>query len=205
MRSVRFYFSFRSPYAWLAFRALPAALQGLPVEVQRIPVFPPPEYPNDPTAVPAKIDYILEHDMPRLAEGYGLELGPVPAPFDTAWIRPHAIWLYADDQGAGDAFGREAFAARFSRSEDLGDAKVQSEVARACGLDPEAAVAAAADPALHRRIQLGFVQALEDGVFGVPFCVYEGQRFWGHDRIPWLVRAIRRDADLEVGPIELGA
>lgn len=205
MRTVRFYFSFRSPYAWLAFRALPEALRGLPVEVQWIPVFPPPEYLNDPAAVPAKLEYIVEHDLPRLAEGYGLELSPVAAPFDTDWIRPHSMWLYADDQGAGEAFGREAFAARFSRGEDLGDTKVQAEIARACGLDPEAAVAAGVDPELHQRIQQGFVQGFKDGIFGVPLFVYEGERFWGHDRISWLVRAIRRDAGLEVAPIELGA
>lgn len=204
MSTVRFYFSFRSPYAWIAFRALPEALRGLPVEVQRIPVFPPPYYPNDPGAVPAKIDYIMQHDLPRLAEGYGLPLSAAPAPLDADWIRPHAMWLYADDHQAGDAFGREAFAARFSRGEDLGDEKVQAEIARTCGLDPEAAVAAGQDPALHQRVQLGFVQGAQDGIFGVPFFVYEGQRFWGHDRIAWLVRAIRRDAGLELSPVELG-
>jgi hypothetical protein len=31
-----------------------------------------------------------------------------------------------------------------------------------------------------------------DGVFGFPFFVYAGQKFWGNDRVEWLVRAIQQ-------------
>ncbi len=55
MDHVRFYFSFRSPYAWLAFHQAPPALRELPVELKLVPVFPPPDFPNDPTAVPNKM------------------------------------------------------------------------------------------------------------------------------------------------------
>jgi 2-hydroxychromene-2-carboxylate isomerase len=202
MEVVRFYFSFRSPFAWFAFHLAPRALRGLPVELQTIPVFPPPEFPNDPAAVPAKVEYIIQHDMPRIAEAYGFKVAP-PAQLDVDWMPPHAMWLYASDRGVGERFGAEIYAARFSRSEDLTRPDVYASAARAAGLDPEATLAAGADPALHARVGSGFEQALRDGVFGVPFFVFRGERFWGQDRISWLVRSIARAHGLEAPPLEL--
>ena len=40
--SIRFYFSFRSPYAWLAAERLEPELGGLGVPIERIPVYPTP-------------------------------------------------------------------------------------------------------------------------------------------------------------------
>ena len=54
--SIRFYFSFRSPYAWLAAERLEPELGGLGVPIERIPVYPTPGlFPNDPAAMPTKI------------------------------------------------------------------------------------------------------------------------------------------------------
>jgi 2-hydroxychromene-2-carboxylate isomerase len=199
---VRFYFSFRSPFAWIAYHLAPRVLRDLPVELQPIPVFPPPDYPNNPTDVPAKFQYIVQHDLPRIAEGYGFKLAPL-AQLDVDWMPPHAMWLYAADHGAGERFGAEVYAARFSRGEDLTRPEVFASAARAAGLDPAATVAAGADPALHARVQRGFAQAIGDGVFGVPFFVFRDERFWGQDRISWLVRSIARANGLEVPAPEL--
>ena len=35
-------------------------------------------------------------------------------------------------------------------------------------------------------------EAKADGVFGFPFLIYQGQKFWGNDRIEWLVESIRK-------------
>ena len=118
MDQVRFYFSFRSPYAWLAFHQAPPALRELPVELELLPVFPPPDFPNDPAAVPNKLKYIVEQDIPRLSGAMGLPLEPL-AQLDVDWMRPHAMWVYASDHGQAEAFGKAVFAARFSRGLDL--------------------------------------------------------------------------------------
>ena len=53
--SIRFYFSFRSPYAWLATERIEAELAGLDVTIERVPIFPTPsDFPNDPSLVPEK-------------------------------------------------------------------------------------------------------------------------------------------------------
>lgn len=188
---VRFYFSFRSPYAWLAFHMVPDALGALPVSVRRLPVFPPPTYPNDPTGVPAKLAYMMEHDVPRVARGLGLTLRQ-PASTDVAWMGPHAMWMYAEQQGHGQAFGEAVFAARFSEGKDLANSAVFAEAATRAGLAPDAVLAAADDEAMQTLVMQGMIGGVKEGLFGVPYFVYRGERFWGHDRISTLVGAIKR-------------
>ena len=83
---VRFYFSFRSPYSWLAMLRIEQALAKLPVRLEYLPVFPPPDFPNDPAAVPNKLKYI-QLDTARIAQEYGFPTQPLGA-LDTNWVRP---------------------------------------------------------------------------------------------------------------------
>jgi 2-hydroxychromene-2-carboxylate isomerase len=53
--------------------------------------------------------------------------------------------------------------------------------------------AVAEDSPYRQELEKINAEAEEDGVFGFPFFVYAGQKFWGNDRIEWLVRAIRKD------------
>lgn len=189
--TIRFYFSFRSPYAWLAYHRLERALGALPVTVQRIPVFPPSHYPNDPAAVPAKLAYIV-HDASRVAREYGLPAIKWSGDVDTDWMRPHAAYVFAAGEGHGDAFAFAVFRARFCEGRNVGADDALRGAAQQCGLDPEAVVRAADDPAMHRLVNIGFLQAGQDGVFGVPFFVWRDQRFWGNDRLEWLIREVKR-------------
>jgi len=194
---IRFYFSFRSPYSWLAWLRVDEALQGLGVTLKRFPVFPPPNFPNDPAAVPNKLAYV-QKDTARIAEAYGLTATP-PSKLDTDWVRPHAAYLYAEDQGKGREFGRALYEARFVRGLDVGENAVMAETARALSLDAGALLAAADDVAHQTRVVQGMIQAAtEDAIFGVPLFVFRGETFWGNDRIEWLVRAIRKTRGLPV-------
>jgi 2-hydroxychromene-2-carboxylate isomerase len=195
--AVRFYFSFRSPYSWLAFVRAEQALAKLPVTLQYFPVFPPPNFPNDPAAVPNKLKYI-RRDVARIAEAWGIATAEDP-PLDTNWARPHAAYIYAADQGKGRELARALFEARFVQGRDVGDNAVLADVARAVGLDPAALVAAADDEAHQTRVVQGMIQgAQEDAIFGVPLFVFRGEPFWGNDRLDWLVRSIRKAHGLPV-------
>lgn len=194
---LRFYFSFRSPYSWLAYERLERAFGDLPIEVKYFPVFPPPNYANDPAAIPNKLKYMLV-DIARLADAYGLALQR-PTVLDTEWVRPHASFIYAQDQGKGHAFGLSLSRARWSEGKDVGDNTVLAEVAIKLGLDASALVAAADDVAYQTRVVEGMIQgATEDSIFGVPLFVYRGEPFWGNDRIEWVLRAIRKAHGLAV-------
>jgi 2-hydroxychromene-2-carboxylate isomerase len=197
---VRFYFSFRSPYSWLALVRIDAALADLPVKLEYVPVFPPPNFANDPTAVPNKLAYI-QQDVARIAAAYGLPF-KMSDKLDCEWVRPHASFLYASDRGTGPAFARGAFDARFSRGMDLGDDAVLAEIGAGVGLDAQAVIAAARDPELQTRVVQGMMRGVqEDSIFGVPYFVHRGERYWGNDRIDWLVRAIKRAHGMQVADL----
>jgi 2-hydroxychromene-2-carboxylate isomerase len=194
---IRFYFSFRSPYAWLAFLRIEQALTQLPVRLEYIPVFPPPNFANDPAAVPNKLAYI-QRDVARIADAYGFAAKP-PEKLDTEWIRPHAAYVYSADQGKAHAFGRGVFEARFMHGKDVGEEGVLREVARGCGLDEAACAKAALDETYQTRVVQGMIRGVqEDTIFGVPYFVFRGETFWGNDRIDWLVRSIRKALGMPV-------
>jgi len=195
MEQVTFYFSFRSPFAWLAYHRLPHAFDGLAVQVERVPVFPPanarPPLPPEP-----KLSYLYA-DAARTAQAYGLT-ARWPERIDTDWMRPHAAWYAAADAGGGDAFALALYAAWFSDGRDVADDAVLRAAAATAGVDGAAAVHAADDPAVRQRVVGGMRRALADGVFGVPYFVYGAQRFWGNDRLEWLVRGVRQRLGMPV-------
>lgn len=192
METIDFYFSFRSPYAWLAFHRVDRVLAGLPVRLRHVPVFPVGEFPNDPARVPTKLEYLLA-DVTRIATAYGLPVRFSADSTGTPWMRPHAAFAFAETQGRGEAFARVLFAARFSHGRDIGADAVLADAANAVELDPAAVVQAADDPAVQQRVMVGMVGAKKAGVFGVPTFVYREARFWGNDRLEWLRRAILQD------------
>ena len=191
-QTVRFYFSFRSPYAWLAAERWQTELGALDPVVERIPFYPTPEtFPNDPSRHPAKLRYIVQ-DLGRLAREFGLTLRPPPA-LDTDWERAHAAYLGVQEAAPqrAEAFMLEMFRARFSRGQDVALANVIGEAAERAGADPGLANEAAASPALQEQVKESFVQGQQrDGIFGAPSFAYSGQLFWGHDRMHHLRRAL---------------
>ena len=71
---LHFYYSLRSPYAWLAFERFEAELGSLPVPLSLTPMFPNLEnFPNDPARFPQKLRY-MGLDVARLAREYGLKV-----------------------------------------------------------------------------------------------------------------------------------
>jgi 2-hydroxychromene-2-carboxylate isomerase len=201
--AVTLFYSFRSPYSWLAFRRVQQVLPSLGVELRPIAVFPPPGMTPASTSTPRRLQYTMA-DAARMAAAYGLTMRS-PEPLDTEWVRPHACAYWAAEQGRGDAFIAAAHAARFERGADLGASTVQAELAREVGLDADACVAAADDGARHAQVWQGMQEAQATGIFGVPTFVYEGELFWGNDRLEWLLRAVARVRgevvpDLEADP-----
>ena len=193
IHSVRFYFSFRSPYAWFAAERMEHELAGCRYTLELIPVFPTPEtFPNDPVLVPNKLRYVMV-DATRLAREYGLSLR-YGAAIDTDWAKAHAAFLGAEQRGAGVRFMRELFRARFGEARDVASDAVLQDVAARCALAPEEILAAAHSIALQASVSDNFRLGQErDGSFGVPSFVHAGQLYWGHDRLGLLRSALQAE------------
>lgn len=192
--SIRFYFSFRSPYAWIAAERLDSELGDLDVRIERAPIFPTPElFPNDPSALPDKIAYLLQ-DVPRLAREFGLRVR-FPASSDTDWALSHAAFLAAESDRERQRLMVQLFRKRFSEGLDLGDDAVVADAASAAGLDPALVLAAGHSEELREQVSAGWRRAAErDRIFGVPSFVFAGKLYWGQDRMHFLRSAVLRKA-----------
>jgi 2-hydroxychromene-2-carboxylate isomerase len=191
-RSIRFYFSLRSPYAWLAAERLESELGDLGVSIELLPIYPTAEFfPNDPAAMPDKVAYMVQ-DILRLTRERGLTVR-FPSPTDPDWSFSHAACLHAQRQGAGHDLMLALFRKRFAEGLDLGEDAVIADAARAVGLDPEIIVSAAHREDLRVEASAGWRRAIErDRIFGVPSFVYAGKLYWGQDRMHFLRSAVVR-------------
>ena len=191
-QTVRFYFSFRSPYAWFAAERWRAELGDVPHVVERVPFYPTPEtFPNDPTVLPAKYRYTVQ-DVLRCAREYQLAV-QAPCSLDTDWARAHAAYLGVERERPehAEAFMLEMFRARFSRSEDVALDDVIAAAAERASTDARLAVQAAASPALQDEVSENFTRGqAEHGIFGAPSFVFGKHLFWGHDRMRQLRSAL---------------
>jgi len=191
-QSIRFYFSFRSPYAWLAAERLESELGDLGVPIERLPIYPTPEvFPNDPAALPDKVAYTVQ-DVLRLVRERGLTVR-FPPPGDPDWALSHAAFLGVRHHGAAHRFMLEVFRKRFCEGLDLGEDSVIADAARAADLDPDAILCAAHSTELRAEAAAGWRLAVErDRIFGVPSFVYAGKLYWGQDRMHFLRSAVVR-------------
>jgi len=199
--TVDLFWSFRSPYSYLA---TPEALE-LPkqydIDLCFRPVLPlavrQPGFFSPENLKRAK--YILI-DWPRRAEMLGLpHAWPSPDPivqdlqtFKIADEQPHIyrltyLGVEAQRRGCGVAFAAEVSRLIFGGTRDwhLGDHMKQA--AERAGLDLDDMERAIDDPASHRQeVEKNQTDLEESGHWGVPTFVFNGEPFFGQDRISTL-------------------
>ncbi len=193
---LRIYFSFRSQFSWLAFHRITTTGVFDWNEIDAVPIFPFGKGANL-SAGRAKSSYLRE-DTERIATAYGLTVKWPESEGDPDWFPPHQIYLWAREQGKAIDYAREAFSARFERGLDLASDEVMKAAAEAVGLDGDETLAVAHDPKWKDAIMAGFAHTRGDGAFGVPLFIYRGERFWGNDRLDWLLRAVARSEGKEL-------
>ncbi len=185
---IRFVFDFLSPYAYLAFHALPelAERHGRPIEY--VPVLFAGllnhHGQKGPAEIPAKRVYVFK-DCLRTATKMGLPLRPPPShPFNPL----HALRVSGQ---APDGIRRDVvkglFAAVWETGEGVSDPAVVERIAAEAGMSPEA-IAAATSVAGKQLIKDHTTEALQAGVFGVPTMLVDGELFWGLDSFDHLDR-----------------
>jgi 2-hydroxychromene-2-carboxylate isomerase len=191
-RNPRVFFSFRSPFSWLAIERLRRAAPEVLDRLEWIPFWEPDPHTqralDEKGAIvhyvpmsKAKHLYILQ-DTKRLARRLGLEMA-WPVDVDPWWELPHLGWLRARRLGRALPFYFAVTAARWQRGEDICDPEVVRAAAAAAGLDGDAVTGAADDPEIRAEGVGCLVEAYEDDIFGVPYFRLGWHRFWGFDRV----------------------
>ncbi|HKP94814.1 MAG TPA: DsbA family protein [Fibrobacteria bacterium] len=191
-KPIRFFFSFRSPYSWIAFRELDARLGFDPGRIQYIPFWEP-----DPQSkrllgerggaflyAPMSREkhlYILQ-DIKRLVRKYGLKMA-WPVDKEPWWELSHLGFFVAERAGKAREYLHAVYRARWEEGADISQPDTLLRVAGALGLDGRKILSAPMDEAIRDEGAEALNACVRDGVFGVPFFVHGYQKFWGLDRL----------------------
>ncbi len=178
MADIRVYHSFRSPYSRLGLHMLDRS--GLDAEL--IPFTGPPDGHgfSDPSANPLKLAYYM-NDVPRMTMRMGLPIR-APNPFEIDLAPSYKASVAASRDGKALAFALAVSDARWGEGRDVSDLGVLRECAKKIDWSASAVDAAQTDDSIDKEMKRHREMIAEDGVFGVPFAVMNGVKYWGHDR-----------------------
>ena len=192
MKTITFYLDFISPYAWLAFEALPQALQGISHQVVHKPVLFGALLKHHgqlgPAEIPAKRDWTYRQVL-WLARQQGCDLQlPASHPFNPLGLLRLAVACDADGLPNRHVC-EQVFRHVWCSGEDAADA--QRLAALSAQLEPARDVASAE---VKQQLQAHTQAAIEAGVFGVPTFAVDDKLFWGQDALPMLRAYLQGDA-----------
>jgi 2-hydroxychromene-2-carboxylate isomerase len=182
-----FYFDFSSPYSYIANEWVDAvaARHGRTVRRRAIllgATFQAAEL-KSPVSYPIKREYSIA-DFARSARFEGVPY-VLPSTFPIPTHNAARVFWWQHDTvspQAAAAWARAAFRAFFTRGVMLHETAALKALAAESGLDADAAEAAWNDPVCKLRLKAENESAIAAGVFGAPFFVVDGEKFWGNDR-----------------------
>lgn len=191
-----FYFDFTSPYTYLAWTRIGDLGRRTGVEVRLRPAFLGAIHKETgnlaPALLPARGRYML-HDLFRWAAWYGVPFRwPDSFPLRSLPGLRVAAALLDTDPARGAAFVDAVFRAAWGDSRDIGDPAVLSALAAEAGFPGTDAEAVASDPRWKDAVRAGTDAAVAAGAYGLPVMVYEGEMYFGNDRLGLLEERIRR-------------
>ena len=194
-RSIIYYFSLHSPWTYLgnaAFHEI-ARRHGCRIGYRPMPlrsVFDETGGLPLPKRHPVRQRYrLLDLQRWRAARGLPLVLQPQHFPFDPSLADRMTIAIRAKG-GDPFAFISDVMAGLWARDENMSHPEALLACAARAGLDGAALLDAAEGASVKLRYEETLGQAIEDGVFGAPSYVLDGEVFWGQDRLDLLDSAL---------------
>lgn len=194
-RTVDYYFSLASPWAYIGHGPFMAvvARHGLSVNHKPVPlgrVFAETGGQALPARHPVRQRYrLVELQRWRDRRGLSFSIQPRHWPFSAAAVDRAVVAILAA-HGDPDGFMRAVFAAIWEEERDLADRGVVADLLARAGHDAEALLEAADGPLTEAVYALNLENAVKAEVFGSPAYVLDGEVFWGQDRIELLEDAL---------------
>jgi 2-hydroxychromene-2-carboxylate isomerase len=132
---------------------------------------------------------LVELERWRKLRGVPLNIHPkhFPTPADEAC----RLIIAADQLHGEDAamkLAEHVMRAIWIEERDIGDTQTLRAIVHACDLPVEAMYHQI--PQTHQVFDANTQEAIDRGVFGVPWYVYRDEPFWGQDRLEFLERAL---------------
>ena len=196
MNEVNFWFSIGSTYTYLAVNRLqelaikenikfnwhPFSVRKIMMDMDNIPFTPPSKK--------IKSDYMWR-DIERRAKFYGFE-AKVPAPyplkeFDLA----NQIAVLGMSEGWGVDYVVKTYQRWFQHGKEPATEPNLTEILQELNLDHQETIQKAKDNKIKDQYFNNTETAYEKGVFGSPSFIFDGEVFWGDDRLEDCIKWIR--------------
>ena len=196
MQQVDFWFSIGSTYTYLTVYRLqelaikenlkfnwhPFSVRKIMMDMDNIPFTPPSKK--------IKSDYMWR-DIERRAKFYGFE-AKVPAPyplkeFDLA----NQIAILGMNEGWGIDYVTSTYKRWFQLGKEPATEPNITEILQELNLDKEDTLNKAQSSEINNQYLDNTDKAYKNGVFGSPTFIYEGEVFWGDDRLDDCIKWIK--------------
>lgn len=192
MKHITFYLDFISPYAYLAFERLPAALQGLSYQVTYKPVLFAAMLKHYGQLGPAEIEpkrTWTYRQMQWLAREHGLPLqAPASHPFNPIGLLRLALACGTDgscNRYVTETIFRHVWTTGLEAADEQHLARLTEQLHPA---------RSATSDAVKAELKANTETAIAAGIFGVPSMQVKQDVFWGLDALPMLRQRLEEDA-----------
>jgi 2-hydroxychromene-2-carboxylate isomerase len=186
---VQLFFSFRSPYSYLALAQAAALLDEHPIELRLAPVLP---MVMRGLPVPRTKRAHIARDAALEARRLGVPFGRICDPLGQGVERCLAAAFAADEEGKLLDFALSAMRGIWAEAVDLTTDEGLLRVAERAGLSGEAVAAALRAPRHTAWVEAHREELGELGLWGVPSFRVGRRAFWGQDRLPLVVAEVGR-------------
>ena len=191
-KTIDFYYDYGSPATYLAWTQIYDLAEKHGASVVRKPallggVFK--ETGNSaPANVPAKGAWLFK-DLNRFAQRYGVEWQMNSNfPINTIYLMRGA--LYAQKEGFIEAYDEACFHAVWRDNKNMNDPETVTQVFLDAGFDAAAIGASMQNPEIKKQLFAVTAEAVENGLFGMPAFIVDGELYWGQDRLDFVEEAI---------------
>lgn len=195
MGTVQFYYDFSSPNAYFGFAQLNDYLQDTNHTVEWQPVFlggmlreletTPAAMDND-----LKANY-LQKDYRRWSERLEVPFS-FPSHFPLMTVKPLRGSLVIEEKAPDRLvpYVDRVFRAYWVEDQKIDEAVVLGSLVDDVGLDGDELLNDIEQPSVKEKLKERTEQALEQGVFGVPSFVVNGELYWGKDRFSFVTETL---------------
>ncbi|MBY4897367.1 2-hydroxychromene-2-carboxylate isomerase [Cupriavidus sp. AU9028] len=196
-RTIDYYFTPQSPYVYLGHARLAEIARRHGAQIRMKPADLGKVFAVSgglPLAQrPAQRQAYRLVELARWSEFLGLPLNTQPAFFPVSGDAASRL-IIATQLAHGTARAMELTAligrALWAQERNIADAATLAELAGQLELDGATLLKAAEAQAVQEEYERHTQDAISAGVFGAPWYVYNGQPFWGQDRLDFLDRAL---------------
>lgn len=182
VNEVDFYFSFRSPYSYIALHRLERLKETFNFKINYKPILPMVmrglPVPN------AKKIYIV-NDANRVAKSLNIPFGKICDPVGKGIQNTLALWPLVIKENKESEFLFSFFNGIWSEGADVSNVKTIKILLKRCGLSWQEGKELLKVPTLSKGIEINRQRLFEEGLWGVPSFKVNDHCFWGQDRIKY--------------------